>query len=30
MPITASQLEPGDILFKHASQGAVSQRIRQG
>jgi len=30
MPIAASQLEPGDILFKHASRGAVSQRIRKG
>ena len=30
MPISSSQLEPGDVLFKHASQGAVSQRIRKG
>jgi hypothetical protein len=30
MPITATQLEPGDILFKHASKGAISQRIRKG
>lgn len=30
MPITANQLEPGDVLFKHASQGAVSQAIAKG
>lgn len=30
MPIVAAQLEPGDILFKHASAGFVSQRIRKG
>jgi len=30
MPITAAQLEPGDILFKHASAGAVSGAIKKG
>ena len=30
MPITAGQLEPGDILFKHASKGAISQSIAKG
>lgn len=30
MPITAAQLEPGDILFKHSSPGIVSQAIAKG
>jgi hypothetical protein len=30
MPIVGAQLEPGDILFKHASAGVVSQAIRKG
>jgi hypothetical protein len=30
MPISADQLEAGDILFKHASSGFVSQKIRKG
>jgi hypothetical protein len=30
MPITAGDLQAGDILFKHASRGLVSQRIAAG
>lgn len=30
MPITASDLQPGDILFKHSSSGAISQAIARG
>ena len=30
MPITGAQLEAGDILFKHASKGAISQAIAKG
>lgn len=30
MPITARDLQPGDILFKHASSGAISQAIAKG
>lgn len=30
MPITATQLSAGDILFKHASQGFISQAIAKG
>lgn len=30
MPITANQIQAGDILFKHASKGAISQAIARG
>jgi hypothetical protein len=30
MPITGTDLRAGDILFKHASKGAISQAIAKG